>query len=82
MPRRKPPSQPRGQSGLLHRAGEVLWGTSYVVAMADCIGRDRKQVRRWLDGLYVIPNDVWVALAAETDRRRADLTALRKTLPL
>ena len=53
----------------LDRAGLILFGSSYVGAMAEALGVHRVTVRRWRDGESETPAWVWVELRAIGDQR-------------
>lgn len=66
----------------LDRAGLILFGSSYVGAMAEALGVHRVTVRRWRDGQSPVPAWAWARIEEESQEREKQVAEVRRTAAL
>lgn len=68
-------------AGLFSVAGEMLFGPQWKSELGRKLNVDQRQIRRWADGDYEPPVEVWEAIAAMAHIQKGVLDVVeRRTL--
>jgi len=77
----KTEAERRTEAAMLEKVCTVLWGTGWRLPLAEAEGYNERSVRRWANGVWNIPDDLWPKLKVRLQHHSDVARALMKKLP-